>query len=251
MFTPTPGGAKKINKGHILIHIKMNIVVIGGTRGIGKEIVLNLSGNIENKIIVAGRNELSLKNLAANNQNILPVTLDLSVFDSMREKFLDSVKEHFDKIDILINVAGAIIAKDFEKISSVEARMLMETNFIGPASVIRTLKPFLVKGAHIVNISSMGGFQGSSKYPGLTYYSASKAALACLTECLAAEFKPSGINVNCLALGAVETEMLEEAFPGYKAPIGAGDMAEFISWFALNGQKYFNGKILPVALNNP
>lgn len=229
----------------------MNIVVIGGTRGIGKEIVLNLSGNAENKILVAGRNESSLKDLAAIHQNISTVKLDLSVFDSYSGKFLNSVKENFDTIDILINVAGAIIAKDFEKISSDEARMLMEINFIGPASVIRTLKPFMVKGAHIVNISSMGGFQGSSKYPGLSYYSASKAALACLTESLAAEFKASGIKINCLALGAVQTEMLEEAFPGYKAPVKANEMAEYISWFALNGQKYFNGKILPVALNNP
>jgi len=229
----------------------MNIVIIGGTRGIGKEIVLNLSGNIENKILVAGRNESSLRNLEAIHQNISTVNLDLSVFDRMSDKFLESIKKNFDRIDILINVAGAIISKDFEKFTSIEARMLMETNFIGPASVIRTLKPFMAKGAHIVNISSMGGFQGTSKYPGLSYYSASKAALACLTECLATEFKTSGIKINCLALGAVQTEMLEEAFPGYKAPVKANEMAEYISWFALNGQKYFNGKILPVALNNP
>jgi NAD(P)-dependent dehydrogenase (short-subunit alcohol dehydrogenase family) len=252
LFTPTPGGAKKINKGQFLIQINnMNIVVIGGTRGIGKEIVLNLSANTENKILVAGRNESSLRNLEVIHQNISTVTLDLSAFDSMRDIFLNSIRDNFEKVDILINVAGAIIAKDFEKISSDEARMLMETNFIGPASVIRTLKPLMSKGAHIVNISSMGGFQGSSKYPGLSYYSASKAALACLTECLAAEFKPSGIKINCLALGAVQTEMLAEAFPGYKAPLAANEMAEYISWFALNGQKYFNGKILPVALNNP
>lgn len=229
----------------------MNIVVIGGTRGIGKEIVLNLAGNIENKIVVAGRNESSLKNLAAIHQNISSVTLDLSVFDSIHEKFLYSVKKNFNEIDVLVNVAGAIISKDFEKFSSSEARMLMETNFIGPSSVIRTLKPLMAKVAHIVNISSMGGFQGTSKYPGLSYYSASKAALACLTECLAEEFKSSGIKVNCLALGAVQTEMFEEAFPGYKAPIKANEMAEYISWFALNGHKYFNGKILPVATNNP
>ena len=144
-----------------------------------------------------------------------------------------------------------LIPKDFERISSNEARILMETNFFGPASVIRTLKPYMPKGSHIVNISSMGGFQGSSKYQGLSYYSASKAALACLTECLAAEFNESGIKVNCLALGAVQTEMLEEAFPGYKAPLKASDMADYIAYFAMNGHKYFNGKILPVAVNNP
>ena len=105
--------------------------------------------------------------------------------------------------------------------------------------------------SHIVNISSMGGFQGSIKFRGLSYYSASKAALACLTECLATEFSEARINVNCLALGAVQTEMLNEAFPGYKAPVEAKEMAEFISDFAIKGHKFFNGKILPVAIGNP
>ena len=97
----------------------------------------------------------------------------------------------------------------------------------------------------------MGGFQGSAKYSGLSYYSASKAALACLTECLANEFTGFGISVNCLALGSVQTEMLNEAFPGYKAPVDAKQMAEYISGFALTGHKFFNGKILPVAIGNP
>ena len=127
----------------------------------------------------------------------------------------------------------------------------METNFFGPASLIRSLKPMMPEGSHIVNISSMGGFQGSVKFRGLSYYSASKAAISCLTECLANEFSESEISVNCLALGSVQTEMLSEAFPGYKAPVEANEMAEFISDFALTGNKFFNGKILPVAVGNP
>jgi NAD(P)-dependent dehydrogenase (short-subunit alcohol dehydrogenase family) len=127
----------------------------------------------------------------------------------------------------------------------------MEVNFIAPASIIRIVKPLMKVGSHIVNISSMGGFQGSQKYKGLSYYSASKASLACLTECLASEFLEDGISVNCLALGSVQTEMLEEAFPGFKAPVKAKEMAEFISDFAMKGHKFFNGKILPVAVNNP
>jgi NAD(P)-dependent dehydrogenase (short-subunit alcohol dehydrogenase family) len=127
----------------------------------------------------------------------------------------------------------------------------METNFFGTASLIRALVPMMPEGSHIVNISSMGGFQSSSKYKGLSYYSASKAALACLTECLANEFKEYGIIINCLALGAVQTEMLDEAFPGYKAPVNAVEMAEYISGFVLTGNKFFNGKILPVAIGNP
>jgi NAD(P)-dependent dehydrogenase (short-subunit alcohol dehydrogenase family) len=175
----------------------------------------------------------------------------MALFDGQQEKFRETVSNHFRSVDILINIAGAIIVKEFLKMTNDEARIMMETNFFGPATLIRVLQPFMPSGSHIVNISSMGGFQGSTKYTGLSYYSASKAALACLTECIANEFREFGIHVNCLALGAVQTEMLEAAFPGYKAPLDAKQMAEFISGFALTGHKFFNGKILPVAVGNP
>jgi NAD(P)-dependent dehydrogenase (short-subunit alcohol dehydrogenase family) len=82
-------------------------------------------------------------------------------------------------------------------------------------------------------------------------YSASKGAVAVLTEAMAEEFKEKQIRVNCLAYGAVQTEMLAEAFPGYKAPLLPDDMAAFVSDFALNGHHFFNGKILPVSLSTP
>jgi NAD(P)-dependent dehydrogenase (short-subunit alcohol dehydrogenase family) len=229
----------------------MNIVVNGGTRGIGKEIINFLAQDISNQIFVTGRNEKALNSLSVRYKNVKSFSLDMSLFDIQYEKFRAAVSNHFERVDILINIAGLLISKDFLQTTNDEARLIMETNFFGPASLIRILKPTMSSGSHIVNISSMGGFQGSAKYKGLSYYSASKAALACLTECLATEFTEFGISVNCLALGAVQTEMLDEAFPGYKAPVDAKQMAEFISGFALTGHKFFNGKILPVALGNP
>ena len=124
-------------------------------------------------------------------------------------------------------------------------------NVIASVHLIKLIKSKLMRGSHIVNISSMGGFQGSSKFPGLSAYSASKGALTILSECLSTEFASDGIAVNCLCLGAVQTEMLEDAFPGYKAPTSPNEMGEFISYFALTGNSFFNGKVLPVALNNP
>jgi short-subunit dehydrogenase len=229
----------------------MNIIVNGGTRGIGKEVVLNLAQDNRNQILVTGRNEKALKSLSTRFRNVHILPIDLSVFDAQIESFRNAVFSHFNCVDILINMAGLLFAKEFMDIENNEARLMMETNFFGPASVIRVVKPIMSEGTHIVNISSMGGFQGSAKYKGLSYYSASKAALACLSECMAMEFMESGISVNCLALGSVQTEMLEEAFPGYKAPVAAKNMAEFISYFALNGHKFMNGKIIPVAVNNP
>jgi len=229
----------------------MNILINGGTRGIGRKTVDYLAQDSNNKIIVTGRNNEALMKISSEYKNVYAIRIDISDFDHEAENFRNAVQAHFEKTDILINMAGNLIAKDFLEFSNEEARVIMETNFFGPATLIRVLKPLMSSGSHIVNISSMGGYQGSSKYRGLSYYSASKAAIACLTECLANEFFEFGISVNCLALGAVQTEMLSEAFPGYKAPVNAKQMAEYISEFALNGNKYFNGKILPVAMSNP
>ena len=229
----------------------MNIIINGGTRGIGKEVVICIARNKNNHILVTGRNEKALKSLAKKFPNVRTLAIDMTEFDLHSDMFTQSVYHSFKKIDIIINLAGLLISKEFTEFSNDEARLIMETNFFGPASLIRTVKPLMSRGSHIVNISSMGGFQGSSKYNGLSYYSASKAALACLSECLALEFVDSGISVNCLALGSVQTEMLNEAFPGYKAPVTSKEMAEYICGFAMNGNKYFNGKVIPVAVTNP
>lgn len=229
----------------------MNIIVNGGTRGIGLEIVRFLLRNQGHNIIATGRHIKGLEELAAGHRNLHPIMIDLSDLELHSGKLLDKISSVFDKIDVLINCAGSLIVKDFLDISDKESRQIVETNFFGPASLIRLVFPFLRSGSHIVNISSMGGFQGASKYRGLSYYSASKAAMACLTECLATEFAGAGIKVNCLAIGAVQTEMFEEAFPGLTAPVTAEEMGRFVSDFALNAHKFFNGKILPVAVSNP
>jgi NAD(P)-dependent dehydrogenase (short-subunit alcohol dehydrogenase family) len=230
---------------------KKNIIINGGTRGIGLEVVKYLASDLNNQIVVTGRNEKVLKSLETKHKNIKSFTLDITSLESDNKIFIDFVLSQIKEVNILINLAGFLIAKDFIEMSPEEARLTMETNFFGPAFLIKSLQPFMPEGSHIVNISSMGGFQGSVKFRGLSYYSASKAAIGCLTECLANEFSESGIKVNCLALGAVQTEMLNEAFPGYKAPVEANEMAEFISEFALTGHRFFNGKILPVAVGTP
>jgi 3-oxoacyl-[acyl-carrier protein] reductase len=229
----------------------MNIIVNGGSRGIGKEVVLFLSQDINNQIIATGRNIMALKAFSSSSSNIHAVETDLTNGYELSANFRNKILRHFRRVDILINMAGALVSEEFMNIGEKDARIMMETNFFGPASAIRIVKPLMPEGSHILNISSMGGFQGSLKFKGLSYYSASKAAIACLSECLAEEFKGSGISVNCLALGSVQTEMLQEAFPGYKAPVKAGDIAQFISYFALNCHKFMNGKIIPVAVNNP
>ena len=169
-------------------------------------------------------------------------------FNDVKENKQIGAKE---KIDILINNAAALINKPFEKITDGEFTETYRVNVFHPWKAIRVVLPHLKKGSHIVNISSMGGMLGTLKFKGLSAYSSSKGALAILTECLAEEFKSKGIAVNCLALGAVQTEMLKRAFPKYKAPVTAKEMASFIADFAMSGNKYYNGKVIPVSRTTP
>ena len=151
----------------------------------------------------------------------------------------------------LVNNAGMMLRKPFEKITPEEAEAVLKVNFLAPFMLIRSLVPLMPQGSHVVNISSMGGINGSVKFPGLSIYSASKGALSVLTEVLAEELKEKEICVNALAPGAVQTNMLEKTFPGYQAPVQPAEMAKFIAEFVLNGNRFFNGKILQMAITTP
>ena len=124
-------------------------------------------------------------------------------------------------------------------------------NVFGVVAITQAILPFMNKDGHVVNVSSMGGIQGSMKFPGLSAYSSAKGAVITLTEILAEEYKETGPSFNVLALGAVQTELLEEAFPGYKAPLTAKEMAAYMMDFALTGNKFYNGKIMQVSSSTP
>ena len=179
-----------------------------------------------------------------------PRQVDLANEDSI-DKFSSEVKNDGVKIDALINNAGAFLNKPFEKISKKEFEYIFQVNVFGLSSITRKVLPIIDSKGHIVNITSMGGINGAAKFTGLSAYSSSKGAVNILTELLAEEYKEKGPSFNALAFGAVQTEMLEEAFPGLKAPISAKEIADFILDFSLEGQKYFNGKILPVSSSTP
>ena len=137
------------------------------------------------------------------------------------------------------------------EISSSEFEAVFKVNVFAVASLTRLMLPLMNPKGHVLNITSVGGVQGSVKFPGLSAYSSSNGALIILTELLAEEFKESGPSFNALALGAVQTEMLEEAFPGYQAPVTAAQMADYIIDFALKGHQFYNGKVLPISSSTP
>ncbi|MBL7891642.1 MAG: SDR family oxidoreductase [Bacteroidia bacterium] len=233
----------------------MNIIVTGASRGIGYETVKILAADTGNKIIALARNRGALEKLKreCNRGNVYIVAIDLAD-RNMKKKLIPFIQKQFKFIDILINNAGAIVNKPIQSTSDKELENVYNVNVLSVYRLIRDLIPLLKRqkrGSHIVNISSMGGVQGSVKFSGLSAYSSSKGAVAVLTECLAQELKQFNISVNCLALGSVQTEMLQKAFPGYKAPLSAIQMADFVANFALAGNQHFNGKILPVSISTP
>jgi len=161
------------------------------------------------------------------------------------------IREKMGNVDILINNAGSLVNKPFLATTEEDLAEMLEFNVMSHFKMIKYTLPFIETGGHIVNIGSMGGFQGSVKFPGLSAYSASKAALHALSECLAFELASTGVKVNCLALGSAQTEMLEAAFPGYESPVLAFEMGKYVADFAKTGHKFFNGKIIPVAVSTP
>jgi short-subunit dehydrogenase len=229
----------------------MNIIITGASSGIDFETTKELSNNPYNKVLAIARRIDTLKILAthAPHQNIIPFQFDLLNKDF--SAFFSFAKQQFQHVDALINNAGLLLQNPFLETSSDNMEILFQTNFFSAARTIQTLFPLLNNPAHIINIGSMGGFQGSVKFPGLSFYSASKSALASLTESLAEELKQYNVKINCLALGAVQTEMLSKAFPDYKAPLSAEQMGTYIADFAINGHFYYNGKVLPVSVSTP
>lgn len=233
-----------------------NIVITGASSGIGFEAVLDLTAKKENNVIALARSADKLKRLHEiasdlnfDGGNLYPAQFDI-VFDDY-QTLVPFIKSKFEHVDILINNAGILINKPFMDSSLEDIASMFQTNVLAHAQIIQNIVPLMPEGSHILNIGSMGGFQGSSKFKGLAAYSSSKAALAVLTECLAEEFKTKGIRVNCLALGSAQTEMFEAAFPGVEAGKLAFEMGRYIAEFAQNGHQYYNGKILPVSLMTP
>ncbi len=228
-------------------HQMKNIIITGTSRGIGFELAQMFANNNYN-VLALSRNTNSIT--ALQHKNITAIATDLSVKTDL-EKVRDYVSSNWKQVDIIIHNAGMLVNKPFTELTSEDYLKVYQVNVFGVAELTSAMIPFLSKGSHVVTISSMGGIQGSLKFPGLAAYSSSKGAVITLSELLAEEYKEQGISFNVLALGAVQTEMLEEAFAGYQAPTSAKEMASYIFDFSLTGNRFYNGKVLQVSSTNP
>ena len=232
----------------------MNVLITGAAGGIGSNLVRLFASKGDVDVIAVSRSGAALENLKAETERQYGRSIDTLVSDFTEPDFQTHIADHIESkygyLTYLINNAGHLVNNSFESTTDEELDEQLRINFRAPFVLIRTLMPLLRKSpghAHVVNIGSMGGFQGSDKYPGLSAYSSSKAALASLTECLSREYSAETISFNCLALGSANTEMLRLAFPDYTSSMEANRMAEFIVHFTTTGFEFFDGQVLPVA----
>ena len=225
-----------------------NIIITGTSRGIGYEMVAILA-QAGHSVLALSRNAAPVSGLEITNCHCF--SCDITDPDAIKKVPIFLKEKGWKHVDVLINNSGYLVNKPFSELSLEDFKQSYDVNVFGVFSLTQAVLPFFKKSSHVVNISSMGGVQGSAKFPGLAAYSSSKGALITLTELLAEEFKQTGPSFNVLALGAVQTEMLEEAFPGYKAPLTARQMAQYIIDFSLTGNTFYNGKVLEVSSSTP
>ena len=224
---------------------KKTILITGASNGIGFEIA-KLASSLGHSVIAISRDITNLKPFDYIDSYSVDITKD-----DVIESFIKKLIQKKVRLDIVINNAGLLVNMPFEETSIETFKKVYDVNVFGVISLIRMCLPIINKKGHVLNISSMGGVQGSSKFPGLSAYSSSKGALITLTELLAEEYNKTGPSFNVLALGAVQTEMLEKAFPGYKSNISAKKMASYVLEFSISGHELFNGKLIPVSLSTP
>ncbi len=223
------------------------VIITGTSRGIGFELAKQFAKR-GHQVLALSRKHKSCADL--NLQNLTAFPFDITNQDDF-QKVVDFIESDWEGVDILINNAGALLNKPFAETTIADFEQVYRVNVFGVAEMTRVVLPYMSKGSHVVTVSSMGGIQGSMKFPGLAAYSSSKGAVITWNELLAEEYKESGIAFNVLALGAVQTEMLEEAFPGYEAPLSAVQMADYLYDFSRKGNAFYNGKTLQVSASTP
>ena len=230
----------------------MNIIITGAGKGIGYELVKTLCKHKQNHVLAISRKMSELKDLVNDchrqmpEAKVTPYEFDLNQFD-FYPFIAQRIEALIHRVDIIIHNAGKLVNKPFQQTEQADFDDVFNINVKAPYFFTQAILPLMNKGGHIVMIGSMGGVQGTKKYPGLSAYTSAKGALTILSEILAIELAEYGIHVNCLALGSAQTKMFERAFPGMKATLTPQQMAGFIADFAVSGHKYFNGKVLQVA----
>lgn len=230
--------------------MKKYVIITGASRGIGRELAIQHLQN-GNHVLAIARSESKLISLNeyAPSSSYQYLALDLMNYNALDQIAVEIA--NWERVDVLYNNAGVLVNKPFAEITENDIDNSYLVNYKAPFRIIQLVLNKMNSASHIVNITTMGAVQGSVKFPGLAAYSSSKAGIVTLTELLAQEFDETQPKINCVALGAVQTEMLEEAFPGYQAPVNAKEMATYLLNFALTGHHFQNGKLIQLSTSTP
>ncbi|MBR2474268.1 MAG: 3-oxoacyl-ACP reductase FabG [Clostridia bacterium] len=180
------------------------VLISGGTRGIGRACAELFLNNGYNVAVIYKSNDEAAAQLR-DKLGIYAVKADVSVSEDVK-KAVGAVAERFGSVDVLINNAGISHIGLIQDVSDGDFRRVMDTNLSGAFYMCREVAPMMIsaKSGRIINIGSVWGNHGASCE---AVYSASKAALRGLTSSLAKELGPSGITVNCVEPGVIETDM--------------------------------------------
>ncbi len=187
-----------------------NVVITGGTRGIGEACARAFCENGDRVFVIYEKSEEQAAKLS-KELGVIPVRADIS----KKEDVLRAVEEIHKicaGVDVLINNAGISQIKLFSDITEDELYRMFGVNMYGAFFITQALLPDMIhkKQGKIINISSMWGEVGASCE---VHYSASKSAVIGFTKSLAKELAPSGITVNCITPGVIETEMNAQLTP--------------------------------------
>jgi NAD(P)-dependent dehydrogenase (short-subunit alcohol dehydrogenase family) len=183
--------------------------VTGASKGLGLSLAKQLLSEGK-KVAATSRTIDDLKNAVGENENFLPLAVNLLNEESVAES-IEKTVHHFGRIDVVVNNAGYGLVGALEELSDAETRQNFDVNVFGSLNVIRKALPHLrkQKSGHIFNVSSIGGFTGA--FPGFGIYCATKFAVQGFTESLAAEVKAFGINATIVSPGYFRTNFLEDS----------------------------------------
>lgn len=239
---------KKIVKG-----VFMNILISGGSRGIGRACVERFSSP-ENKIAFIYKSSHDSAKQLAEALGAIPICADISKPDDTNRALGEAVSV-LGSIDVLVNNAGISQIKLFTDITNSDWRAMIDNNLSSAFYLTRAVLPHMIaqKSGRIINIGSMWGKTGASCE---VHYSATKAALRGFTMALAKEVGPSGITVNAIEPGVIMTDMCESldnetlSALAEETPLcrlgKPNDVAALAYFLASDGASFITGQIIGV-----
>lgn len=178
--------------------------ITGASRGFGHQVALRALQRGDIVVATARKIESLDKLKTAGGDNVLPLAMDVTQPEQVREAIV-AATSHFGRIDVLFNNAGIGYFAALEESDEAQARQLMEINVFGLAAVTRAVLPVMrkQKSGRILNVSSVGGIRA---FPAVSWYCASKFAVEGLSESLAQEVAPLGIQVVLIEPSAFSTD---------------------------------------------